>query len=34
MQLVVNELKAVREKFGDERRTEIIDDTGELRIET
>ena len=33
MQLVVNELKAVREKFGDERRTEIIDDTGELRIE-
>ena len=33
MRLVVNELKAVREKFGDERRTEIIDDTGELRIE-
>jgi DNA gyrase subunit A len=33
MQLVTNELKAVREKFGDERRTEIIDDTGELRIE-
>ena len=33
MQLVVNELMAVREKFGDERRTEIIDDTGELRIE-
>src|SRR5688500_11771023 len=33
MQLVVNELKAVREKFGDERRTEIIDETGELRIE-
>ena len=33
MGLVVNELKAVREKFGDERRTEIIDDTGELRIE-
>jgi DNA gyrase subunit A len=33
MQLVVNELKAVREKFGDERRTEIIEDTGELRIE-
>jgi len=33
MQLVVGELKAVREKFGDERRTEIIDDTGELRIE-
>ena len=33
IQLVVNELKAVREKFGDERRTEIIDETGELRIE-
>jgi DNA gyrase subunit A len=33
MQLVINELHAVREKFGDERRTEIIDDTGELRIE-
>jgi DNA gyrase subunit A len=33
MGLVVNELKAVREKFGDERRTQIIDDTGELRIE-
>ena len=33
MQLVINELKAVREKFGDERRTEIIADTGELRIE-
>src|SRR5258708_23507561 len=33
IQLVVGELKAVREKFGDERRTEIIDDTGELRIE-
>src|SRR5688500_5319234 len=33
MLLVVNELKAVREKFGDERRTEIIDETGELRIE-
>ena len=33
MQLVVNELKAVREKFGDERRTEIIDESGEFRIE-
>ena len=33
MQLVVGELKAVREKFGDERRTEIIDESGELRIE-
>jgi DNA gyrase subunit A len=33
IQLVVNELKAVREKFGDDRRTEIIDESGELRIE-
>ncbi|MGH9411113.1 MAG: DNA gyrase subunit A, partial [Vicinamibacterales bacterium] len=33
MQLVVAELKAVRDKFGDDRRTEIIDDSGELRIE-
>src|SRR4051812_9015243 len=33
IQLVVSELKAVREKFGDERRTEIIDESGELRIE-
>ena len=33
MQLVVTELKAVREKFGDVRRTEIIDESGELRIE-
>jgi DNA gyrase subunit A len=33
IQLVVNELKAVRDKFGDDRRTEIIDESGELRIE-
>ena len=33
MQVVVDELKAVRERFGDERRTEIIDESGELRIE-
>jgi DNA gyrase subunit A len=33
IQLVVSELKAVREKFADERRTEIIDESGELRIE-
>ena len=33
IQLVVDELKAVRDKFGDERRTEIIDESGELRIE-
>jgi DNA gyrase subunit A len=33
MQIVVSELEAVRDKFGDERRTEIIDESGELRIE-
>jgi DNA gyrase subunit A len=33
MEVVVNELKAVRERYQDERRTEIIDQTGELRIE-
>ena len=33
MQVVLGELKAVREKFGDERRTEIIDESGEFRIE-
>ena len=33
VQLVVNELKAVRDKFSDERRTEIVDESGELRIE-
>jgi DNA gyrase subunit A len=33
MRVVVTELKAVRERFADERRTEIIDETGELRIE-
>jgi DNA gyrase subunit A len=32
-QLVVSELKAVRDKYGDERRTQIIDESGELRIE-
>jgi DNA gyrase subunit A len=31
--IVVDELRAVRERFGDERRTEIIDDEGEFRIE-
>jgi DNA gyrase subunit A len=31
--LVVDELKSVRDRFGDERRTEIIDESGELRIE-
>jgi DNA gyrase subunit A len=33
MQIIVDELKAVREKYGDARRTEIIDETGELSIE-
>jgi DNA gyrase subunit A len=33
MQVVVDELKAVRERFSDERRTQIIDESGELRIE-
>jgi DNA gyrase subunit A len=31
--IVVDELRAVRERFGDARRTEIIDDEGEFRIE-
>jgi DNA gyrase subunit A len=33
MKVVVEELRAVRERFGDERRTEIRDAEGELRIE-
>jgi len=33
MEVVVNELKAVRDRFADERRTQIIDESGELRIE-
>jgi DNA gyrase subunit A len=33
IQLVVTELKAVRDKFADARRTQIIDESGELRIE-
>ena len=33
MELVVSELKAVGEKFGDERRTDIIEETGEFRVE-
>jgi DNA gyrase subunit A len=31
--VVVDELKGARDKFSDERRTEIIDESGELRIE-
>ena len=33
MQVVIAELKAVRERFADDRRTEIIDESGEFRIE-
>jgi DNA gyrase subunit A len=33
IKLVVNELKDIRERFGDERRTTIIDESGEFRIE-
>src|SRR3989442_1209913 len=33
MQIIVDELKAVREKYGDERRTQIVDATGELNVE-
>ena len=33
MEVVVRELKEARERFGDERRTEIIDESGEFRIE-
>jgi DNA gyrase subunit A len=33
MKLVVDEMKAARDKFGDERRTTIIDQSGEFRIE-
>ena len=33
MQLVRTELNAVRDRYGDERRTEILEEEGELRIE-
>ncbi|MCA1651415.1 MAG: DNA gyrase subunit A [Acidobacteria bacterium] len=33
MRIVVSELKAARERFGDDRRTRIIDESGEFRIE-
>jgi DNA gyrase subunit A len=33
MQVVLNELKDVREKYSDERRTVIVEESGELRIE-
>ena len=33
MDIVVTELRQIQERFGDARRTEIIDDPGEIRIE-
>jgi DNA gyrase subunit A len=33
MQIIVDELRAIRDKYGDERRTEIIAEEGEFRIE-
>jgi DNA gyrase subunit A len=33
MQIIVDELKQVREKYGDDRRSEIIDESGEISIE-
>ncbi len=32
-QVIVKELKEVQKEFGDERRTQIIEDTGEIRLE-
>ena len=31
--VIVKELKEVQKEFGDERRTQIIEDTGEIRLE-
>ena len=33
MQTIVDELQEVQRKYGDDRRTQIIDDTGEFRVE-
>ena len=33
MQIVVDELKSVQQRYGDDRRTEIVEDSGELSIE-
>lgn len=33
MEVIVNELKQIREMYGDERRTEIVEDAGDLSIE-
>src|SRR5581483_537600 len=32
-ELIIKELKEVQKEFGDERRTQIIEDTGEIRLE-
>ena len=31
--IIVDELKAIRDKFGDDRRTDIIEDSGDFRVE-
>jgi DNA gyrase subunit A len=33
MQTIVDELRAVQKQYGDDRRTQILDDTGEFRVE-
>ncbi len=33
MDIIVNELKEIKERYGDERRTEIVEDTGDITIE-
>lgn len=33
MEIIVTELKEIRERFGDERRTKIVEETGEITIE-
>ncbi|HEY7292546.1 MAG TPA: DNA gyrase subunit A [Vicinamibacterales bacterium] len=33
MQIIVDELKEVREKYGDDRKTQIIDESGDLTVE-
>jgi DNA gyrase subunit A len=33
MQIIVDELKGVRDQYGDERRSEIVDATGEINVE-
>jgi len=33
MQIIVDELKEIRDKYGDDRRTQILDESGEINIE-